>query len=241
MNKLLLILLLIIVNSCAPGEALKYELELNFKVMANGEEVDINTPSNHTNSLGQTYDISKFQMLISDVFLSATGTSSFLPKHSEEEIPVDDKRIAELHFFDISDTSTHTLTSNLEERYGYLNFRFGLRNQDNNFEYVPDEFPYNTFGWGVDKFHYMKFEGNENVTSGSFNLHAGPTNGNDYSFNVSLPIRKSIDNDKLVLTVIIDVNEFFSNDFNFPKPMIMNSTDAQEKIKINGPDVFTLE
>ena len=243
-GKLCALLMLISLSSCGKGEKFEYDVELQFKVIANGEEVDVITPSNHENAFSQTYTVSKFQMLISDIFLSPNSTSSLTAKHSEEEIPPEDKRIAEYHYFDIEDSSTHTLTATANARYSYLNFRFGLNADDNTSNSLPSE--YDAFFWPPmmgGGYHYMKFEGNEDATSNSFAMHAGPNDGIDYSFDVSLPITQSIVNDKMILVVTIDLNNFFSDDFEFTFPIsgIMGNNSAQEKIQANGDDVFALE
>ena len=232
-------------NSCGKGEPFEYEVELQFKVVANGEVVDVITPSNHENAFSQTYTVSKFQMLISDIFLSPNATSSLKSKHVEEAIPPEDIRIAEYHFFDIQDSATHTLTATANAKYAYLNFRFGLNADDNTSNSLPSD--YDGFFWPPmmgGGYHYMKFEGNtDSTTPTGFAMHAGPNDGIDYSFDVSLPITQSIVNDKMILVVTIDLNNFFSDDFEFTFPirMIMGNNSAQEKIQANGVDVFALE
>lgn len=244
MQKLWFIALIVSLFGCA-GKNNDYDIELNFKVVSNGETVILNS-SNHTNSLGQDFTVSKFQMLVSDVFLT-NNQGSLSAKHSEEDVPAGDERLAEYHYFDMADSTTHTISKKLDEddgRHGYLTFRFGLNQEDNQGFSLPNEDNYNNFAWmpASAGYHYMKFEGKHTVNT-DFGMHAGPQGGNDYSFVVTIPIRKAIENKKLTLNILIDLDEFFSNDFNFTFPIagIMGNATAQGHIKTNGQNAFSIE
>lgn len=246
LNSFLMIIILLLMG-CSEKDSSSYEVQLNFKFMANGELIDINAPSSHTNLEGQDYTVSKIQMLISDVFL--TTNSGFLQnKHTEDEISPDDKRVTEYHFLDIADSNTLTVSNKNFDKsdgvYTYLTFRFGLDEESNVTNSLPNETSFNDFAWPPQMgggYHYMKFEGTEDVTPGSFAMHAGPTGGTDFSFVVTLPVSQRVKDNKLILNVIVDMNQFFSSDFNFPIAGIMGNSSAQEFIQANGPEVFSLE
>lgn len=231
LKKFVLLMMLIFTVSCLKDGSKSYDLEINFKLMANGELVDINTPSNHTNSIAQEYTVSKFQMLITDIAISQSeGASGTI--------------VSNYHYYDVATSSTHKFSTKTDAKFNFLKFRFGATNANNTNDLLPNEEPYLSFLWnmgGIPGYHYMKFEGNEQPSNDSFAMHAGPTGSNDFSFEVTLPIQKSLEGNKLTLDVIIDVNEFFSNDFNFPISGIMMNATAQGHIKTNGPSVFSLE
>lgn len=228
----LLICISLFVSSCGKDEGGLYELELNFKVVNDSEDVKIG--STYLNNQNQSYKVSIFQMLVTDIALSSTADSSGTV-------------VAPYHYFDIEDSATHQLIKDVSADAKFIKFTFGATKEKNTNDLLPEDLVYQNFLWnmgGFPGFHYLKFEGKDVDNNNTFAMHAGPLMGMDYSYSVSLPIETEVLNDKLVVTVLVDADKFFSANFKFPlvnSGTVMANAEAQGKIKTNVQNVFSLE
>jgi len=150
------------------------------------------------------------------------------------------------------DSGVLSVTDIPNGEYTSLEFIFGLDDAmnvdgglENTLHNINMEWPIP----GDQGYHYMKYEGKYYVyhsdTIRSFNLHLGPTGGNQNFFHVTLPISSlAINGDNWRITLIMDVNEWLQNpntyDFEVHGPAIMMNQTAQELLKENGETVFSV-
>jgi hypothetical protein len=158
------------------------------------------------------------------------------------------------HYFEFgrSETKSFVLKQIPPGTYNKLRFVFGLdeiKNKDNAY---PNELDMINFKWPANLgggYHYMRFE----VTADSlgkgkikdFNLHTGATFGNQNYLRITLPIEEMIvDGNDYTMDLVMDLNEWLQNpqvyDFERFGFGIMGNQEAQEILKENGVDVFSI-
>ena len=219
---------------------------VNLNVVSSGQDVFIGA-SGYSDDEGTPYAVSKLQILFSELKLSASisnganlhGGSSYPSSSTSNHV------VAENHFFDLSDTSTHQITDTFlfdGVIFQSMFITFGLSAADNTTGSLPSEIAYNNFAWPAMNgggYHYMKFEGSyEDGGSQSYVLHVGPTQGVDYSFTISVPVKMVIVNNTMTINIDMDLNGWFSGPNNFAfntiPSMIMMNSEAQATIQENG-------
>lgn len=158
------------------------------------------------------------------------------------------------HYFEFgrSETKSFVLRQIPPGTYNKIIFVFGLDENKNKDNAYPDDLDMINFKWPANLgggYHYMRFE----VTADSlgkgkikdFNLHTGATYGNQNYLKITLPMEEMImDGNDHTLDLVMDLNEWLQNpqvyDFEQFGFGIMGNQEAQEILKANGVDVFSI-
>jgi hypothetical protein len=191
----------------------------------------------YQNEFGNLYSVSTLQYFVSDIKLNKPDGNSVL--------------IDAIHYVDGKDQNTLLFTPPTKVPavdYSSISFIFGLSEEKNVTGAFPNP-PESLMEWPVPMgggYHYMKLEGkidNDGVTE-NYQAHTGPTMGNPYFIEVTLPASAFTAKDGLIITIGMDINNWWANpntiDLNDMTSIMMNM-DAQQKLKVNGADVFYLE
>ena len=217
-------------TSCDKDKAIATDITINFNHTVNGSELMTNSMI-YTNEAGENYDIQTLKYLISEITLHSENGNSLL--------------LDDVHFIDISDESTFSLTYNEvpNNNYTSISFDMGLDTSKNiSNKYVNDDF-HATMFWPEPNgggYHYMKLEG-------AYNNDSGGTMGADYSFYNADDISLTVDDD--LGNVSININMEINNWYNSPKQIefsnygmgIMMNMMMQMDIQMNGiTDVFSV-
>jgi len=231
-----------IIHADQPGT-----LTLHFKHQVDSQALRTDTLIYHAPT-GYRYGVSNLRYILSEFALYKDGKSLLYNSG---------------HLIDIHDTASLTLQLNLvpEGDYDSISFRFGLSAANNHKAYLPNTVAYQSMYWPKQLgdttdplkdpgFHYMQYEGkyktDDKAFPKPFNLHAGPTWGNDNSFVVSLrfPQKMHIKGDDWNVDIIMDLQEWLQNphvfDFEHYGPAIMPNQAAQQVLRDNGATVFQL-
>lgn len=161
-----------------------------------------------------------------------------------------------VQYIDLEDPST--LTMLLQEvpqgEYTGMSFIIGLDAFTNVTGGLPNTTTNINMEWplpGDQGYHYMKLEGRyDSLGMGvikNFNLHTGATGGNQNYVLVQLQFGNSVNvtGGTWNIHLMMDLNEWLQNpnvyDFETFGPMIMANQDAQQLLKENGADVFTVK
>lgn len=207
------------------------ELMIRFTQTVDGNPLYINQMI-YTNQLNQLYSIQTVRYLISDITLhAANGNSTVLD---------------EVHFIDISIDSTKSLYIPAidNDNYTSLSFTMGLdsiKNQSNS--YLNENF-FPSFAWPEllgGGYHYMQLEGDFNTVFNGYATHTGPTNGMDYSFNMTFPI--NINQSSSDIYINMEITNWYKNPeiFNLTTNGIMGEPNSQIILQANGiEDVFSV-
>ncbi len=158
------------------------------------------------------------------------------------------------HYFELgrNDTKSFVLKNIPPGTYNKIRFVFGLDENKNKENAYPTELDMINFKWPAilgGGYHYMRFE----VTADSlgtgkikdFNLHTGPTYGNQNYLRVTLEMEEMIiDGNNYSMDLKMDLNEWLQNpeiyDFERFGFGIMDKQEAQEILKANGATVFSV-
>ncbi|MEZ4703410.1 MAG: MbnP family protein [Rhodothermales bacterium] len=205
-----------------------------------GRNLALNTGS-YTNAAGQPFSVSLLEYIVTDIAL-----------HQADGTVVD---LEAAHYCNEADAATHELHE-IEipaGAYTALTFTFGVKEDENTFGMLPNTTEFANMMWpmmmpmgdGVtDRYHYMRFEGAYGDQGQTFRIHAGPSGGGDYSFDVSLPLAMDVESGADVhMHVNMNVDQWLTgpNTWNFDDfGMIMGNPAAQSLVQANGSTVFTL-
>ena len=207
---------------------------INFTQTIDGVDLTTNTMI-YTNSAGENYDIQTLKYLISDITLHADDGNTLV--------------LDEVHFIDISDSSTFSFTPDYvaNNNYTSISFDMGLDPTKNSSNFYVNEDFHATMFWPEPMgggYHYMKLEGAYINDSTFYNTHTGGTMGMDYSFNNSSSISLNVNDD--MGDVTIDINMEINNWYKTPNTIslagaIMMDMMKQMQLKQNGmTDVFSV-
>lgn len=155
------------------------------------------------------------------------------------------------HYVDAKDASTTTLRwleSIPDGNYTGLSLVFGLdeaKNLSGVFVNPPQSYMVwpEPIGGG---YHYMKLEGRYDAggTIEMYNTHTGAAYGVPYHFWVYLPETFTVSNNKVDIELVMEMNNWYQNpnayDFTVFGAGIMDNPTAQQMLKENGVDVFSL-
>ncbi|MCR5013988.1 MAG: hypothetical protein K6A28_04335 [Bacteroidales bacterium] len=241
----MMILCLALFSGCRPEAGTgAFDLDVGYHV--GGDDLSVDTLA-YVNEAGNRYMVTEVQWFLSHLeFQDEKG--SWVAFGGGDGI----------HYFDTDLPDTHRL--HFEEvpegHYQSLRFTFGLNEADNTTGRFPNPPECNMFwpeplGGG---YHYMKLNGKWQTPTGElapFNVHLGIGQNEDHTefyqnyFNVEIPVSldvKANEKARLQLTMVID--NWFRNpntyDFNVYGGAIMQNQEAQEALKANGHDVFTV-
>lgn len=225
-----------------------HSVQINFNHVVDSVSLVLNTTNKpYQNEKGQAYNVTKLRYLISDITFHQSNGTNFT--------------IDEYHLVDLSNSATLTFNPTTKVPagdYTAVSFTFGFDRQDNAQQTYADlnsaiwQWPM-MLGGG---YHFMQFEGTFDTSgvNGGFATHmgtarnltpAGTTTFEDNhfeSYHDSLTL--SIPN-KTQLNLTMNVNEWYKNpytwDFKVYNMPIMPVYDAQRKLNLNGPSVFSVE
>lgn len=237
-----------------------YKATINFIEKVNGDDVVYNTSNMpYQNKKGQDYNISKLRFLISNVTFHKNNGTSFTIKGYH------------LFDNTISESSTYEPSVKVPEgEYESVSFTFGFNEEDNQTGLYQDLNLAN-WGWpgmsgGHDHghgdmgdlgggYHFMQLEGqydSSGVAKG-FEVHMGKAKNENENpplfennhFIARLPSSAIKVDEDFSFTLVMNIDQWFENpyewDFNIYNMSIMGSYDAQKKLNINGPTVFTFK
>lgn len=235
-NILLITLLSLTLFSCKKDG----DIKVNFSHEVNGSDVEMNEYI-HFNDQGQTFGITKLEYYVTDIRLVGEKQSTIL---------------ANAQLIDLSDPSTFSFSAPVASgKYNKLEFQFGLSKENNVESFLENSIENQNMFWPAQMeaagekgaYHYMKLEGRYQDSSAeplqAFIYHAGPTNGADNSFKLSLDIDEiNIAGNSFELAIKADLLEWFQNptSYNFNEySMVMMNQATQEIYKANGKSVFS--
>ena len=227
-------------------------MQLDFSFAVDGQPLQQDTCI-YLNAAGNQYSVTEAQYFISDVILT---------RNDGLQVSLLSDRGAHYVDADIASSLTWSPTDEIPiGEYKSISFVFGLSPELNK-SYFYTNAPENAMSWPANLgggYHYMKINGwwmNENGTRTPFNLHSGrgqmrDEEGNitgfiDNNFSVTLPLSDFaiIKDNESKIQLQMDINRWFSNpyifDFNTFGGSIMQNQEAQEILKSNGLDVFSV-
>ncbi len=240
----LYIALVLLFSACTRMSA--GHIKLNFSFFVDYDSLRLDTCL-YRNAAGNLYEVNDVQFFISHVKLETT---------SGEVVEIADNQ--GIHYTDIRIPGT--LSWNIADAvpangYKSVTFVFGLEGAQNATGLFPNP-PENNMSWPDllgGGYHYLKINGRWIDQAGvrqPFNLHTGKiADGSgfaDNTFAVTLPLDKfTVQKGKTSsINLQMDVNKWFSDpytfDFNVFGGSIMQSREAQEVLRANGRDVFSI-
>jgi hypothetical protein len=142
-------------------------LDAYFNLNVDGLPIILNNQG-YTNSSGTSYSIKALRFVITDVIL-----------HDDEG---NDTKIADLHYYDITDPSTHTFshTGLPHAEWTSVSFTFGLDETDNvRDRYLSRPQFHLDMQWPTNLganlgYHYMQLEGDFGTPAAAYTTHMGP-------------------------------------------------------------------
>jgi len=154
----------------------------------------------------------------------------------------------------IEDTKSFILEKVPSGEYDKISFIYGLDEATNVDGGLENTLTNQNMIWpipGDQGYHYMKFEGRyDSLSTGvilNFNLHTGATqnNQNYVEITLDLPNKVIIDNNTWEIDLVMDMMEWLQNptDYDFAEfgQAIMMNQNAQEVLKANGTDVWSVD
>lgn len=203
------------------------------------DEALVTNQMQYTSAAGHTYGVSLLEYLISDVTLVREDGTEVV--------------VAPVHYRNANDPATLQLIASdvPAGRYTNVAFTFGVNGEDNVFGSLPRTTSYDNMMWPAmmpmgdgttERYHYMRLEGTYDA-SGAFLIHAGPSGGGDYSYEVTLPVDLDVDGNAWEVVLQMNVNEWLTgpNTWDFDDyGVIMGNPSAQALLKANGSSVFSV-
>lgn len=228
-------------------EVNRQSVQINFKNMVNGAALQMNTTDKpYQNEKGQDFNVTKLRYMISNVAFHKADGSCFT--------------IKEYHLVDASDANTLVWNPTAkvpEGDYTSISFIFGFNQEDNISNQYPD---LNTAIWNWPGmlgggYHFMQLEGlydSLGVDRG-FATHMGTARNNtvtpttfEQNYFTAKPANSSINLPTATsFNIVMNVEEWYKTpyiwDFTVYNQRIMPIYDAQRKLNLNGPSVFSVE
>lgn len=233
-----------IVDSQQPTDSITANtLTIHFDHTVDGQGIIYND-IRYQNEAGNKYSIMTLRYFISDIRLHSYSGSVV--------------KIDTFHYRDIDIPETRSLVVKdvPNGQYNYISFIFGLDSIKNKDFALPPTQDYNNMEWPIPMgggYHYMKFEGRYILAAGdtgSFNTHTGRLKTMDGKIHenfihIKLPYSAfEVKDDNWEMQVYMNLNEWYRNphqyDINNYGPAIMNNQQAQQQLKENGADAFSL-
>lgn len=203
-----------------------------------GQDLVMNQAA-YTSAAGHTYSVTLLEYIISDVALKkADGTLL---------------QLESAHYCNAEDHDSHHVAPQEIPAGDYtaVSFTFGIEQDQNVFGNLDNTAEFTNMMWPAmmpmgdgttERYHYMRFEGRYG-TDGSFRIHAGPSSGNDFSFEVELPLTMGVDGNDWEIEVAMNVDKWLNGstvwDFD-DYGMIMGNPAAQTIVQANGASVFSI-
>lgn len=228
------------ISSCKKDES-RPAFQLSFEHEVAGQDLVMFTQW-YDCAVGHKFQVHRLKYYLSNfIFHKADGTEF---------------QTGKVHYIDLEDPSTLTLQmlDVPDGEYTGMSFIIGLDEQTNVDGGLPNTLTNINMEWplpGDQGYHYMKFEGRyDSLGVGvvkNFNLHTGATGGNQNYIQVQLQFDNAINvtGGTWNIHLMMDLNEWLQNphvyDFETFGSMIMANQDAQQMLKENGADVFTVK
>ena len=223
-------------------------IKLNFSFVVDNDSLRLDTCM-YQNAAGNLYEVNDVQFFISHVRLE-TASGEIVEIADNQGIHYTDIRIPGTLSWNIADVLP-------AEEYKSITFVFGLEGEQNTTGFFPNP-PENNMSWPDmigGGYHYMKINGrwiDESGVRQPFNLHSGKISNSDgtfadNTFTVTLPLENFavIHKETSDITLQMNINAWFSNpntfDFNVFGGSIMQNREAQEVLRENGWDVFSVK
>jgi hypothetical protein len=205
----------------------------------------------YTNAADNFYEVNEIKFFISDLKLY-DSEGNIISVYDDNSIHYVDYDIASTQVWDIADDIP-------SGDYTSISFTFGLSQAKNVSNYFTNP-PESNMSWPSylgGGYHYMQINGKwlKDGVSTPFNFHTGIgqlydgdsiTDFVQNSFTVNLPAANfTIEEDaSTVMNLVMNINSWFTTpndyDFNYWGGAIMQNQAAQEVIKENGADVFSV-
>jgi hypothetical protein len=223
-------------GSCVFPET-NYSSQLTVNPTFNSSSIEFDTIQ-YMHPLGYNMSISTLKFFMSDIVLYDQSGDSIVLNGG--------------HYFDCKSGpgSVNLWTEEIPAgNYTGVGFYFGLNENYNVTGYYTNP-PESLMEWPIPMgggYHNMKFEGYYDSlgTTKAYNIHTGPLNGNPYHFKVVLNQSFSISDGDIDIDLRMNLENWLQQptdfDFDFYGPAIMGNQAAQEIIKQNGYNVFTIE
>ena len=209
------------------------DLMIHFTQTVDGDPLNINEMI-YTNQSNQQYSIQTVRYLISDIILHADNGNNIL--------------LDEVHFINIAIDSTLSLNIPSIENNNYtsISFTIGLDSIKNQTNLYLNENFYPSFSWPEflgGGYHYMQLEGDFNTVFNGYATHTGPTDGIDFSFNITFPLNINQTNNIRDIYINMEIANWYQNPeiFNLTTDGIMDDANSQIILQANGiEDVFSV-
>lgn len=203
-----------------------------------GQDLVMNQAA-YTSAAGHTYSVTLLEYIITDVALRKADGTLF--------------QLESAHYCNAEDHDSHQVTPQEIPAGDYtaVAFTFGIEQDQNVFGNLANTAEFTNMMWPAmmpmgdgttERYHYMRFEGRYG-TDGSYRIHAGPSSGNDYSFDVELPLTMDVDGNDWEIEVAMNVDKWLDgptvwdfDDYGF----IMGNPAAQTLVQANGAAVFSI-
>jgi len=239
--------LLLLVLLCAACQKPTGSARLHFTFSVDGDELQQDTMM-YQNAAGNQYEVTEAQYFISKVVLTMSDGTQYAINSDKSVHYVDADIPSTLVWHPIDELPVGTFTA--------ISFVFGLA-PELNVTHAYTDAPENNMSWPAvlgGGYHYMKINGRWLAPDGTahpFNLHSGRvvTETGDTvenSFVVTLPLQNAVITKGEVMDLHLDmnVNRWFCSpylfDFNQFGGSVMQNQVAQETLRANGWDVFSV-
>ncbi len=238
-NLPLFLFLLLFTTSCKKEESSSF-IRVNFDHLVQGQVLKLNDTW-YSCAAGHKFQVARLKYYVSNFTLVDTDGQVFDSK--------------EVHYRDVEKDETRSFMLNNVPKgeYASINFVFGLDETTNVDGGLPNTTTNINMEWpipGDQGYHYMKFEGRyDSLGTGvikNFNLHTGAAKNNQNYLQITLPFHHAVtvDGGTWALDLSMDLNEWLQNptvyNFDVFGSMIMENQDAQQVLKENGTDIFTV-
>tara|TARA_B100001109_G_C18857745_1_gene472525 strand:- start:404 stop:1210 length:807 start_codon:yes stop_codon:yes gene_type:complete len=224
----------------------RYQATITMKEKVNGADLTMNTTNKpYSNLRGQTFNVSRLRYLISDVTFHKEDGTAFT--------------INDYHFVDATDPAhdTYMPTAKVPAgTYNKLSFTFGFDMEDN-ISFAYSDLNLANWEWPAmlgGGYHFMQLEGeyDSSGTSVFFAAHMGTARNNTVTpttfeanhFEAVIDTTITVAAD-FSFALVMNIEQWFEGpyewDFNVYNASLMPVYDAQRKLNLNGPSVFTYE
>ena len=237
---LLLLFMTILWVGCGDKDPKPADVQIDFKTFVKSDEA-VQNQLIYKTAVGYNYSLLNLKYYLTHISLV------------KEDGTVVELKKAHLHDIHVPASKTIEATDVAPGHYTAMTFTFGIKKAENVVTFLENTVANQNMYWpeqlGLDKFHYMKLEGqficeNDTCSVQNYAFHLGPTYAVDYSFDVNQTIDMTIDGEKKFLNIQMDLDKWFHNpydyDFDGWGPGIMNKPAAQEIALANGFNVFSV-
>ncbi len=234
------VLVILLITACKedpePGT-----INFNITHKVDGQTMELNNMI-YLSPAGHPFEVKRLKYYLSNFSLHNTNGTTY-----DTEV---------IHYCEegVDETKSFFLDRIPSGTYDKLSFIYGLDEDTNVDGGLENTLTNINMEWpipGDQGYHYMKFEGTyDSLSTGvilNYNLHTGATQGNQnfVEITVDLPSDITIDKNTWEVEIVMDMMEWLQNpnvyDFAEFGQAIMMNQNAQEVLKANGVDVWSVE